>query len=130
MSVNNIENNNVGRGLLVAANNYGQAGGTALSGSFFQALSDKMEEWVKAMSDGKITQFEVDNINSMLLSGGSNPRVSASTAAPDETVLYDGSAASLYTSLQVSQISNMINFGFSVFGLETENRNKAASLLS
>ena len=101
------------------------------SGEFLQALSKQMEQWVKAMGDNKITESEIADINGMI-SGGSANRLSSqiATASDNDPVVYEGAAASLYSSVQVSQISNLMNWIFSFTAQQNELYNKASGMLT
>ncbi len=103
------------------------------SGEFLQALSKQMEEWVRAMSDNKITQNEISNINGMI-GGGAAGKLFAQAATDGESdtsaTVYDGASASLYASTQVSQIANLMTWIFSFTTQQNELYTKAAGMLS
>ena len=101
------------------------------SGEFLQALSKQMEQWVKAMGDNKITQSEISNINGMISGGAVNKLASqATTDTTNDPTVYDGAAASLYASTQVSQIANLMSWIFSFTTQTNELYNKASGMLT
>jgi len=85
-----------------------------------------MEGWVKTMSDNKITQKEISAISG-LLSGAS---VSSEGAEEDQSAtVYDGTAATLYATLKVNEVSNLMQWLISFAGQQRDLDNKMANLL-
>jgi len=104
----------------------GSGMGRTVSGDFLRVLSKQMEGWVKAISDNKITKKEISDISG-LLSGSSVPSVGAEEdqSATD----YEGAAATLYATLKVNEVSNLMQWLISFAGQQRDLDNKMANLL-
>jgi len=104
----------------------GSGMGRTVSGEFLRVLSKQMEGWVKTMSDNKITQKEISAISGML-SGAS---VSSEGAEEDQSAtVYDGTAATLYATLKVNEVSNLMQWLISFAGQQRDLDNKMANIL-
>ena len=101
-------------------------GGKGISSSFLKALYGKMGEWLKTLSDGKITQGEIVALNNMT---AENPVINPFSLEEQGEVVYEGPVANLHVTAKISEISDLISWMFKFESQKTELHNKASNML-
>jgi len=97
-----------------------------VSKDFLKSLQTQMVGWVQAMADSKITQAEVNAINS-----GGDVKSLGLTEDTSESLFGDGSAAAtLYATTQINDITNVMNFMISFMSVQKQLEDKVNSLFA